>query len=53
MKTLVVVIGIIVVAIIVQWSRFYSKVKSLKTGECAVLPINYIPFNGTYCIREI
>lgn len=47
-KTIGVIIGIIVVAIAVQFSRFYSKTKDLKQGMAVVLPNNFFPFQGNY-----
>lgn len=48
-KTISVIVGVIVVALLVQWGRFYAATKDLKDTMCIVLPGNYFPFNGAFC----
>lgn len=48
-KTISIIVGVIVVGLIVQFARFVSKTKDLENQMCAVLPVNYFPFNGTFC----
>lgn len=43
-----VIASVVVVSVLIQWGRFYSKAKSLTSGTAIVLPSNYFPFNGTY-----
>lgn len=45
------IVAIVVIAIGVQWARFYNKVHKLGNEMGAVIPANYFPFNGTY-IRD-
>lgn len=44
------VVGVAVVATIVQFARFRMKVKEVVGGGAIVFPKNYFPFNGTYTI---
>lgn len=47
-KAISIIVGIIVIGLIVQWSRFYSKVSKLGSEMGLHLPASYFPFNGTY-----
>lgn len=40
--------AVVVVAVLIQWGRFYSKSKDLVNGTTVVFPKNYFPFNGAY-----
>lgn len=49
-KTISVIVAVIVVGTLIQFGRYHSKVKTLQEGQCGVLPMNYFPFNGTFCM---
>lgn len=47
-KTIAIIVGVVVVAIGVQFTRFRIKISELELNQGAVLPANFFPFNGTY-----
>lgn len=47
-KTIGIIVGVIVVAIGVQWARFYTAAQKIELNQGLVLPANFFPFNGTF-----
>lgn len=44
------VVGVAVIATVVQFARFRSKVNELVGGGVILFPKNYFPFNGSYTV---